>query len=206
MTSTGVVSGPCPPGVDLNAWTEERFAHFARTELRGCDMTESSGDEWAPVARERAGARYGKGGANDVETEPDAALVERVARALHVIDCQNEDADRARAGLPSVAVWADPWRPCGARQLGILRRRAAILLTALATLPDPRDAEIARLRSDNERLREAVAATDAYHDALASMRGHGPAGYDYAKRLLDTARTRHEAARAALPPQEPDHD
>ena len=59
-------------------------------------------------------------------------------------------------------------------------------------------AEIARLRADNDRLREALEATEAHYSALLGMHERGQAGWEYGMRRLDAARTRYDAARAAL--------
>lgn len=62
---------------------------------------------------------------------PSDPRVDVVARALHRIECDYADRERERQHLPAVERWADPWAPGGARQLGVLRRDAAKIVSAL---------------------------------------------------------------------------
>ena len=57
--------------------------------------------------------------------------VEAVARALHRMDCEEEDAARKAARLPPVSVWEDPWQSSSSRQLERLRAKARGVLDAL---------------------------------------------------------------------------
>jgi hypothetical protein len=65
---------------------------------------------------------------------PDAApdpRIEVVARALHLIECQEADRERRNNRMPPVERWADPWSTCGSPQLVKLRRQASVIVAAL---------------------------------------------------------------------------
>ena len=126
-----------------------------------------------------------------ITPEPDAALVERVERALDDWHRKNH------------TVW---WGSA---------RQAAHIAAALATLPDPRDAEIARLRADNERLIVAgeLVIGRVLRDACELPDRTSPDDQPDMLMMtgdeLDMLLRRHlglEDARAALAPQDPDHD
>lgn len=71
-----------------------------------------------------------------VETVSATALlsdadVEKIARALHALNCHEADEALRKDGHTPPEKWADPWHPNGKRQLGILTRQAAFLIAHL---------------------------------------------------------------------------